>query len=93
MQKHIRGWACYLSTVNEVQNYLWRSVDRGMEMCQAWNLQPEERMFAALWNRWEEFWKFQANELQARYDMLKSFSITCTMGRLVRSAIAPSWIK
>ena len=43
-------------------------------MYQAWCLDTSAICIETLWNKWEEFCMWQANELRVKYHILKSFS-------------------
>ena len=49
------------------------SGDFGMDQCVSWNLSTDELMLDTIWERFEEFYKPQCNDIRARFDLLTSF--------------------
>ena len=45
----------------------------GLDQYISWNLSNEDLSLEMIWKKYEEFWKPQANELRARFDLLTSF--------------------
>ena len=45
----------------------------GMDQYVSWSLPPEDLCLEIIWNKFEEFFKPQINEVRARFDLLKSF--------------------
>ena len=49
------------------------SGDFGIDQFISWNLSPEETCLEVIWQKFEEFYKPQTNEIRARFDLLTSF--------------------
>ena len=49
------------------------SGDFGLDQNISWNLSSEDVTLETIWKKFEEFCKPQANELRARFDLLRSF--------------------
>ena len=49
------------------------SGDFGMNQYVSWCLPAAELILEPIWSKYEEFFKSQANEVQARFDLLTSF--------------------
>ena len=47
--------------------------DFGLDQYISWNLSNENLSLEMIWKKYEEFFKPQANELRARFDLLTSF--------------------
>ena len=45
----------------------------GLDQYIPWNLSSEDLTLEVIWKKFEEFYKPQANELRARFDLLTSF--------------------
>ena len=63
-----------LPDARKCRTLLGWSWNQGLDMYQAWCLDPIQISTETLWTAWEEFCKPQANEMRGRYDLLKSFS-------------------
>ena len=44
-----------------------------MDLVVSWALTEADITLETLWSKFEEFWKPQANEVRARFDLLTSF--------------------
>ena len=62
-----------ISSLQDARFLLDGQVNQGSEVYQAWCLEPSEVSKVILWEKWEDFYKPQGNELRARYDLFKSF--------------------
>ena len=49
------------------------SGDFGLDQYISWNLSSEELTLEVIWKKFEEFFKLQAKEVRARFDLLTSF--------------------
>ena len=49
------------------------SCDFSIDQCVSWNLFTDELMLDTIWERFEEFYKPQSNEVRAKFDLFSSF--------------------
>ena len=62
-----------LSEPRKCKKVLAWSGDFGLDQYMSWNIPFEELTLEVIWKRFEEFYKPQANEVTARFDILTSF--------------------
>ena len=62
-----------LSETRKCKKIVAWSGDFGLDQCKSWNLPNEDLTLEVIWKKFEEFYKPQANELRARFDLLTSF--------------------